>query len=247
MCHPWRSVATVISPLVVAAEVHLFWASSCFHRLTHSDISTNYGGAVGLRLFYRVLRVKPWPTVCLSGNAHLRRNFPGRRWVAEPPPGVGDGRPAAGSLRTLPLFHLRRLQLCWRTEDRTTSGLSAPQHLLRQSCTEETCMARRRVTARFHAAYAWAVGLQLQAQKAGPSQTAPSRVHTSLSAATRHRFPLPWPRHFGSSPPRPVPQAASIIQVPQQRRTGRIASSRSPYTSPQLASHDGRTDTPRRR
>lgn len=46
VCHPWRSVATV-GPLVLAAEVHLFWASSCFHRLTHSDISTNSMGGGG--------------------------------------------------------------------------------------------------------------------------------------------------------------------------------------------------------
>lgn len=237
MCHPWRSAATVISPLVVPAEVHLFWASSRFHRLTHSDSSTNYGGAVGLRLFYRVLRVKPRSTVCLSGNAHLRRNCPGRRWVAEPPPGVGDGRPAAGSLRTLPLFHLRRLQLCWRTEDRTTSGLSAPQ-LLRQSCTEETCMARRRVTARFHAAYAWAVGLQLQAQKAGSSQTAPPE--STRACPLRPGIASPSLGHgiLGSSLPGP-----SRRLHPSSRFLNKDGREESPAPGPPIPVHSSRRMT----
>lgn len=84
-------------------------------------------------------------------------------------------------------------------------------------------------------------------QKAGPSQTAPPE--STRACPLRPGIASPSLGHgiLGSSPPRPVPQAASIIQVPQQRRTGRIASSRSPYTCPQLASHDGRTDTPRRR
>lgn len=124
-------------------------------------------------------------------------------------------RQAAGSLRVLPLFHLRRPQL-WRSARRTgqrqrTNSCVNPAPK-KPTWTSDSSLPRYCVCA---------VGVQLQAQKAWPSQTAPL-LHTSFhvvrpgiaSPSTTAFWQLP-------SPPRPVPQAASIIvpgPVPQQER-----------------------------